>query len=92
MNSQQAPSIKQEELAEDMLCGADAIARFLFGPNGSRRKVYYLVACTRVPVFRLGTRLCARRSVLLRWIAAQENRTLFVSCVEATCTPEPETA
>jgi hypothetical protein len=92
MKSQQVPSIKQEELAEDLLCGADEIARFLFGPNESRRKVYYLVACTRLPVFRLGTRLCARRSVLLRWITAQENRTLFASCIEVTCAPEPETA
>ena len=68
-----------DEFANDLLCGADEIARFLFGPSGSRRKVYYLAACTRIPVFRLGTKLCARRSVLLSWIATQESRALFAS-------------
>lgn len=59
-------------LALDLLCGADAIAEFLFGDRRQRRKVYYLAETTRFPVFRLGTRLCARRSVLLKWIAWQE--------------------
>jgi hypothetical protein len=68
---------KKDEFADDLLCGADEIARFLFGPNGSRRKVYYLAACTRIPVFRLGAKLCARRSVLLGWVAGQESRALF---------------
>jgi hypothetical protein len=36
-----------------------------------------LAECTRLPVFRLGAVLCARRSVLLGWIAAQENRALL---------------
>jgi hypothetical protein len=69
----------EEDFANDLLCGADEIAKFLFGPDGSRRKVYYLAACTRIPVFRLGTKLCARRSVLLGWIAGQESRALFAS-------------
>jgi hypothetical protein len=64
------------ELADDILRGADQIATFIFGERGSRRKVYYLAECTRIPVFRLGSVLCARRSVLLNWIAAQENRAL----------------
>lgn len=68
-----------DEFANDLLCGADEIAKFLFGPNGSRRKVYYLAACTRIPVFRLGTKLCARRSVLLSWVAGQESRALFAA-------------
>lgn len=62
-------------LADDLLRGADEIAEFIFGERGSRRKVYYLAECTRLPVFRLGSVLCARRSVLLNWIAGQESRT-----------------
>jgi hypothetical protein len=77
--NQQMTNTGGEEFANDLLCGADEIAKFLFGPNGSRRKVYYLAACTRIPVFRLGTKLCARRSVLLGWIAGQESRALFAS-------------
>src|ERR1700685_4575000 len=65
-----------QELADDLLCGAVQIGEFIFGPGkkNSRRKVYYLAECTKLPVFRLGSVLCARRSVLLRWIAGQESR------------------
>lgn len=68
--------ISRIDLAEDLLRGADEIAEFIFGERGSRRKVYYLAECTRLPVFRLGSVLCARRSVLLSWISGQENRVL----------------
>ncbi|HEX3885365.1 MAG TPA: hypothetical protein VHW66_22115 [Stellaceae bacterium] len=71
------PSIQNSaapDLADDLLRGADEIAEFIFGARGSRRKVYYLAETSHLPVFRLGAVLCARRSVLLRWIAGQENR------------------
>jgi hypothetical protein len=64
------------ELADDLLRGADEIAEFIFGKKGGRRKVYYLAECSRLPVFRLGSVLCARRSVLIGWIAGQESRAL----------------
>lgn len=71
-----APDPKSHALADDLLRGADEIAAFIFGSGASnRRKVYYLAECTRLPVFRLGSVLCARRSVLLNWIAGQEGRT-----------------
>jgi hypothetical protein len=62
------------ELADDILRGADEIASFIFGARGSRRKVYYLAECSRLPVFRLGSVLCARKTVLLGWISGQESR------------------
>lgn len=68
--SQKAPS----ELASDILEGADAIAEFLFGSREHRRKVYYLAECSKLPIFRLGSVLCARRSVLLGFISGQERR------------------
>lgn len=87
------PSVPNtEEFAADLLCGADEIAKFLFGPRGGRRKVYYLAACTRIPVFRLGTKLCARRTVLLSWISAQENRALIQSNTGSTACAEAEAA
>ena len=70
------PEAAEPELADDLLRGADAIAEFIFGERGSRRKVYYLAETSHLPVFRLSAVLCARRSVLLRWIAAQESRVL----------------
>jgi hypothetical protein len=62
------------ELADDLLRGADKISEFIFGTPENRRKVYYLAESSRLPVFRLGSMLCARRSVLLKWIAGQEGR------------------
>jgi hypothetical protein len=74
METPSVPPDMPNELADDMLRGADEIAAFLFGKRGSRRKVYYLAECSRLPVFRLGSVLCARKSVLLKWIAGQESR------------------
>src|SRR5580700_4854690 len=62
------------KLAEDLLRGADEIADFVFGDARQRRKVYHLAETSRIPVFRLGSKLCARPSVLMAWIASQEGR------------------
>jgi hypothetical protein len=56
----------------DILHGADAIAAFLYGNEKFRRKIYNLVETKRLPHFRLGSMICARKSVLLAWIKAQE--------------------
>lgn len=61
-------------LADDILRGADKIADFMFGNPAERRKIYHLAEKSRLPVFRLGSVLCARKSVLLAWIAEQEAR------------------
>jgi len=74
MDPNTAPDFSSPELSEDLLKGADEIARFVFGERGSRRKIYYLAETSHLPVFRLGAVLCARRSVLMRWIAGQESR------------------
>ena len=62
------------ELAGDLLRGAGSIAVFLFGSATERRKVYHLAETSRLPTFHLGSLLCARKSVLLQWIAEQEKR------------------
>ena len=61
-------------LADDLLRGADAIATFVFGNVKHRRKVYYYAtdAKLRMPVFRIGAIICARKSTLLEWIEQQE--------------------
>ena len=73
MEPHQVPNDEPHALAGDLLRGADEIAEFIFGKRTDRRKVYYLAECTRLPVFRLGSQLCARRSVLLKWIEGQED-------------------
>jgi hypothetical protein len=81
MEPNATPQTMPSELADDILEGADAIAEFLFGSNvdergRNRRKVYYLAECSKLPVFRLGSVLCARKSVLLGFITGQERRVL----------------
>ncbi len=72
-----------ESISDDIVESAEEIAKFLFGStsteNGKdQRKVYYLSGLPgsrRLPTFRLGTIICARKSKLLGWIAAQEEAT-----------------
>jgi len=61
------------ELSKDLLRGAEEIGEYLYGPN-RRRKIYHLVATSNLPVFKLGSMICARKSVLLKWIEDQEGR------------------
>jgi len=60
------------DLTNDILRGADEIAAVLYGDKTLRRRVYHLAATQRLPVFRLGQVICARRSKLLAWIEEQE--------------------
>jgi len=65
---------EEPEFARDLLRGAEAIAHFLYGDQKLRRQVYHLAATSNLPVFKLGSMICARKSVLLRWIEDQEGR------------------
>jgi hypothetical protein len=68
----------ESELAEDILEGAVAIAQFLFRCTSRRhiRKVYYLAERSKLPIFRLRSKLCARKSVLTKFISDQEKRSV----------------
>lgn len=59
-------------LSRDILRGADQIAAYLYGDAKLRRKIYHLVQTGNLPVFKLGSILCARKSKLLRWIEEEE--------------------
>lgn len=65
-----------DTLADDLIIGAAALARFLFGSDEPRfqRRIYYLThtAKCRLPHFRIGSQIAARRSTLLKWIEQQE--------------------
>lgn len=58
--------------ANDLLEGAEAIAEYLYGTPKRRRRIYDLHERGELPTFRLGRQVCARRSTLVEWIAAQE--------------------
>lgn len=61
-------------LFEDLLVGVAAITRFIWGPDANPRKGYRAIDPNRMPVFKIGSRLHARKSRLMRWIAEQEDR------------------
>jgi excisionase family DNA binding protein len=58
-----------DNIALDILRGADAIAKFLGFP---RRTIYHLASKNGLPHFKLGETICARRSTLTAWISEQE--------------------
>ena len=66
------PSTGPPDLSDDLLFGAAAIASYLFGDEGERRRVYSLVESGQLPVFHLGSTLCARKSTILNAITARE--------------------
>ena len=68
------PETSDPDFSKDLLRGAEEIAQFLFGDRQLRRKVYRLAASSNLPVFKLGSLICARKSILLKWIEGQEER------------------
>jgi hypothetical protein len=70
--AQARPTHQPISLAGDILYGADAIAEFIHGSKKFRRTIYNLVETKRIPHFRIGAIICARKSVLLAWITGQE--------------------
>jgi hypothetical protein len=72
MQPNKAPVDSPTTLGNDILEGADNIAAFLFGSKDLRRKVYYLSERCKLPIFRFGSMLCARKSTLMEFIVGQE--------------------
>jgi hypothetical protein len=64
-----------QDLAGDLLFGAEAIAQFVFGRKSERRKIYNLGETGALPTFRLGRVLCARRSSIEAMIARRDPQT-----------------
>jgi hypothetical protein len=62
------------DFSKDLLRGAEEIAQFLFGDRQLRRKIYHLVETSNMPTFKLGSLICARKSILLKWVQDQEER------------------
>lgn len=58
------------ELNEDLLIGADEIACFY---GVATRRIYALAAANRIPTFKLGQAICARRSTCLKHLEDQED-------------------
>jgi hypothetical protein len=59
-------------VGDDLLEGAEAIGAFLFGPGAKARRAFYLIEKSMIPHFRIGKRIMARKSTLLKWLEEQE--------------------
>ena len=66
------PATRPSELADDLLMGAAAISTFMFGAADERRRVYWLADTGQLPVFRIGSILCARKSSILKAVELRE--------------------
>ena len=69
-------------LADDLLRGGEAIKEFIFGAGGKRSEVYYYTSGNRaaeenrIPTFKIGKVVCARKSSILKWVEDQERASL----------------
>lgn len=61
-----------ESFFDDILFGADAIATFL---NMTKRQVYHSAQMEHLPIFRIGSMLCCRKSTVVEWIIEREQAT-----------------
>ena len=59
------------DLADDVLKGAAAISAFL---GEDERAVYYAISKGRIPHYRIGESIRARKSTLRAWVAEQEGK------------------
>jgi len=62
---------ENDNVADDLLKGADDIASFM---GMDRRAIYYSISKGRLPTFRIGTNVFARKSTLRTWISEKEAR------------------
>lgn len=62
----------RDDLSGDLLYGAAAIARFLFGSEKDRRKVYGLADSAAIPTFKLNGVACGRRTSIASRILERE--------------------
>ena len=61
--------MNENDLADDLIEGADAIGAYI---GWKPRRVYYAAERKLIPIFRLGDRLCARKSTLKRHVEELE--------------------
>jgi hypothetical protein len=69
--------VRSQDISDDIVHGASGIAKFLFGSDEPtyRRRVYHLSdprRKDRLPVFRMGNQIFARKSTLLKLIEQRE--------------------
>lgn len=57
----------------DLLFGAIAISLFVFGDKEQRRRIYHLAEKHGLPVFYIGSTICARRSRLRAWLDEKDH-------------------
>ncbi len=60
------------EMSRDLMVGATTIANYL---GVRKRQVYHAAEHGYLPLFRMGSLICGRRTTLARWVEEQERST-----------------
>ena len=73
--TKEVPLDQDHDFASDLLRGASAIAGFMFGETDTRhrRVIYEWSEGGKIPTFKIGATICARKSTLREHVAALEN-------------------
>lgn len=66
----------EDDTGGGLLFGAEEISLFLFSSPDHRRRIYHLAEKHDLPVFRIGSTLCARRRRLRLWLDHREDGSL----------------
>lgn len=66
-----APIAQSDQM--DLLVGAEAIALFMFGNSTLTRRVYHTWEAHRLPAFKVGQALWARKSAIVAWVNEKES-------------------
>jgi hypothetical protein len=71
MKKNRESGMPTKELATDLMCGAEAIAKFLGWPV---RRVFYACEKQHIPAFKIVNKWCARKSTLAAHIEMLEKK------------------
>ena len=61
-----------DDFSNDLLRGADQISSYFYGDPKYRRRIYHLASTSKLPFFKIGSMICARKSKLIEFIKHQE--------------------
>jgi hypothetical protein len=73
----QDPEEDQEVAPEslDLLHGADQISTFMFGTPDKVRQIYHLFEKHRLPAWKAGNTLYARKKTIIAWVGSRAGKT-----------------
>jgi hypothetical protein len=66
--------VDDPEFSKDLIVRAESLSVWLFGTPNKARSIFHLVETSRLPTFRIGSQIAARKSILRAFFWSQERR------------------